>query len=363
MDDLTFLEQLRSHVPATMDAAARDFGRNLAATDGRELRALRKKLAGVVTQASPEAEPFVRALSMVARGFEAEREDETRDATEIAVIRARKHWAAALERMATGSTLPSELATALAIDPPQVTRLMDELEQAGLVARVAAQSDGRLRPCRLTPRGRRLQRRLQSEVSQGNIKDIVEAVVWTFAQLSVVGRASKRDVAADLCVRLGTPVGSRVLDVLIEALEWMDLATVVDESLVADYVRIDRQVDDLLERAADDPDAQLVQWMRKISRDDALVVRTCRDRWDVVVDRQGLKQVLVVRNDDLSYGEQRSLAGGSFGLFYDNPRLLRADQVSQTDLVERASKLYVLGAANTASLADVEVIDASAWAA
>lgn len=55
-----------------------------------------------------------------------------------------------------GPTSPSELAAEERVQPPSMTRIIDRLEEKGLVARAPAPGDGRSHLVSLTPAGRRL---------------------------------------------------------------------------------------------------------------------------------------------------------------------------------------------------------------
>ena len=59
----------------------------------------------------------------------------------------------ALKRIARASMTMGELATALGIDAPNVTQVVDELEDLGLVARRAHPTDRRVKIVTATPRG------------------------------------------------------------------------------------------------------------------------------------------------------------------------------------------------------------------
>jgi DNA-binding MarR family transcriptional regulator len=59
-----------------------------------------------------------------------------------------------LERVVeSGSTTPGQLATLLELDPATVTRLLRQLEDAGLVSRARSEDDGRVSTIAATPEG------------------------------------------------------------------------------------------------------------------------------------------------------------------------------------------------------------------
>lgn len=367
MDVETFLQQLRTQEPFAMEAAARDLGRDLAATDGGDLRAVRKKLAALARAPSPSfAGGFLSALMMVTRGFESEREDAAEDGALIAAVRSRKHWGAALDGIASDCVRPSDLADVLGIDAPHMTRVLDELGEVGLVARRAPVpgEDGRIRPCRLTTRGRLVHSKLHPHPTVGPIKDIVEAVVWSITRLLASGHTNKRDVTADIEARLAPSVVAPVLAALMDSLEWTALAVVDGESLMAPDVEVNSELDQLLEDAMDNDAAPLVLSLRSLSEARPLVIRTRRFRWDVVVTRRDLTAIRVVRDDDLAApsADLLSLAGDAFTVLYESPMLVRSDQTRPasgpfTAIMEQAAQRFVLGGAMTPPPPGFGVID------
>ncbi|MFN8217325.1 MAG: MarR family transcriptional regulator [Solirubrobacterales bacterium] len=83
-----------------------------------------------------------------------DRRREVAEAVGISFARAR-----AVRRLARRPMSMGELAAALAIDPPNATVVVDELEDLGLVSRGPHPSDGRAKLVSATPRGRELARR------------------------------------------------------------------------------------------------------------------------------------------------------------------------------------------------------------
>ena len=60
-----------------------------------------------------------------------------------------------------GSATPKQIALRLGMSPPNLTVLLDRLEQRGLLQRQRSASDGRATDLKLTPRGSTLARRAQ----------------------------------------------------------------------------------------------------------------------------------------------------------------------------------------------------------
>ncbi|HXA60964.1 MAG TPA: MarR family transcriptional regulator [Streptosporangiaceae bacterium] len=77
-----------------------------------------------------------------------DRRREVSDALGLSFIRAK-----ALRRLAEGPTTLRELATALIVDAPYTTVMVDDLERRGLVVRTAHPTDRRAKVVTVTPEG------------------------------------------------------------------------------------------------------------------------------------------------------------------------------------------------------------------
>lgn len=80
---------------------------------------------------------------------------------------------------------PSELAATMEVDPAAVTRLVDRLEAAGLVTRVADPHDGRSRRVQITAAGNAVRERGAQLVARANRR---LSAPFTAEELDVVAR-------------------------------------------------------------------------------------------------------------------------------------------------------------------------------
>lgn len=86
------------------------------------------------------------------------------DSQEVTRTALREDWRALLVELNSGAKLPSDLAARLGKDRPTVTRILKRMRTSGLVESFAHDSlDGRMRPHRLTIRGRNLLEQLSAE--------------------------------------------------------------------------------------------------------------------------------------------------------------------------------------------------------
>lgn len=92
--------------------------------------------------------------------LDTERRREVTDALGISFGRTR-----ALRRVARRPMSMSELATALTIDPPNATSLVDDLESLGLARRRPHPTDGRAKVVEATRKGKELARRADAILS------------------------------------------------------------------------------------------------------------------------------------------------------------------------------------------------------
>lgn len=334
-----------------MRSAARDLGRELAVTEASNLRTLRRQIA----EASRDTDDaftrgFVDALAMVARGFEAEREDEEDEEAAVVAVRTRPHWLDVLELAARRDLRPTDVKKALAREASQVTNLLAEIEEAGLIVRrdPGKTEDQRTRPFRLTARGREILNRASAGRWIAPIGPVVESVVRCVALLMAHGRASQTSLDQILRERLDGPVAAAALQHLAESLAGTSMALVDrDESIVAPSIELLSQLDRILEGSVDRPDAPLVVCLSQLAAREPVVLRVSNrgDEWDLLVNRSELKEAIqVIRGDDVSAGQLKP-AKPVYQVLYESPLLLEQDRQHEAtmSLIERATNRFVFG--------------------
>lgn len=351
MDVDTVLELLQSKEQPRMRTAARDLGRELAVTEASDLRPLRRRLGEIARDPGDAfAAGFVDALTAVTRGFEAEREDEQDEEAAVTAVRTRPHWLDVLELASRRDLRPKDVKHALDREASQVTTLLDEIEQAGLIVRrePGKTEDGRTRPFRLTARGRTILTRASAGRWVAPIGPVVEAVVRCVAQLVAHGRASKTNLDQILREKLDGPVAAAALQHLADSLAGTSMALVDrDDSIVAPSIELLSQLDRILEGSVDNPDAPLQRCLTQLSATDPMVVRVSNrgDEWDLLVNRSELKEAIqVVRGDDVSAGRARP-ATPVYQVLYESPLLLEQDRKREdmVSLIKGATNRFVFG--------------------
>lgn len=350
MSTSTLMSLLASGDRTQLAAAARDFGRLLSTTTPTDLRDTRRDLARVLDSTEDaHARGVIEGLAMVARGFEAEGAENQLEQAAASKVAARKHWAAILELAGDGRRLPRELAETLALEPSQVTRILDELEDADLMVRTApgAGEDGRTRPFRLSPKGRATcnQLRKHKPTTSAPIAALIESVVECMAILLASGRASRSKLALVLEQRLDETVSEIAMEHLTSALAGTSLAVLdTDDSLLAAGMEVQSHLDRVVQGALDNDDHGLVNWLRDLSKEQRLFVRATNrgDEWDVLVQRSDLTNVRVIRDDDL-VPDTAGAVIGAYGVLYESAVLLETDRRNQraTKLIEAAQSRHV----------------------
>ena len=140
----------------------------------QRLRVLREFRSGLATLQSNRIDESTQA-GMYASGYMASLLDvtaeyevhlqEVDDSQAVARVALREDWREVLGHLQGGARLPSDLASVMGKDRPTITRVLKKMRLAGLVETFASDSlDGRMRPHRLTLRGRALYEQLGAEV-------------------------------------------------------------------------------------------------------------------------------------------------------------------------------------------------------
>lgn len=97
-----------------------------------------------------------------------------------------------------GASRPTELATALALDPAAITRVVTRLEEKGLVRRTEHDTDARSRLVEITPAGRERAARglttlakANTALTQGFREDEIQTVVRFLTHAIALGRGAR----------------------------------------------------------------------------------------------------------------------------------------------------------------------------
>ncbi|HEY0478056.1 MAG TPA: MarR family transcriptional regulator [Kofleriaceae bacterium] len=354
---------LESGDMANWSAVARDLGRQLAAQVDRSkpwLLSFRRLVAGLRPRRAGDYDRgFLDALELVATGFERQLDDTVRDETEVLQLRAHPSWIAALRYIDQGVVRPSDLAEKLEVSPSAVTKLVDELEQAHLVTQT---TQGRERPCRLTPRARSVLGRLPPPDTTPVASDVmlvVPAVVTCVTTLIRDRRVARERFLDSLRhTRIANPAG--VLEVLDRSLRDASCAVLDDDDA---WVATDAALLDRLQQhvalACQNRPGTVVERLARLSERSELVLRVGGgvSTWDSAVGQLG--RIQVIRDDELRC--EAPLLAGEFQLVYESPSLLVADRRQWREWTERATTAaigrYHLGIAHGPVVPDFNLIE------
>lgn len=136
---------------------AREIGQELSINRGGLLDELRTSLEETSRDAGDFTRGFLQALAEVVRGYQAE--ELPKEQVQRASAQARlRDWGPALQAMANGPVLPTELRTFLGeAELSSVSRLLKDMRNMGLVDLFSSPGvDGRMRPHHLTLLGKRV---------------------------------------------------------------------------------------------------------------------------------------------------------------------------------------------------------------
>lgn len=321
---------LESGDVARWGAVARDLGRHLAAQIDRSkewLLPFRRLAAGLTPRRTNEYERgFLEALELVATGFERQLDDAAADETEIVQLRSHPRWVAVLRQIDEGTTRPIDLARRLGVHPSMVTKLIDELEDVQLVTQT---TQGKERPCRLTPRARVLLRRLpppeetSADVARV-VADVVPAVVACMTALVRDRRVGReRFLESMRGAHVANPVG--VLALLDTSLRETACAALDDDGawVATDAELLSRLRQHLVLACRGQP-GTLLEELAKLSERSEVLLRVGNgvSTWDSAMGSLG--RVRVIREDELRYGIPPP--SGDFQIVYESPSLLAADR-------------------------------------
>ena len=324
MEIQTVIEQLRE--ARTMDAAARQLGRDFASHETGDLRELQREVvalaAGLDERESAEVAAyrrgFLRALEMMAAGYEGQRIKATRDRADLAVIRSRRHWCDVLSAIKEGRHTQKEIHESTAIPTSTLSKVVTAMTNAKLVARRRREGaeDLRLHPLELTARGADACGRLFTDL-HAPLEDTVEAAVAGVTAIIERGRAPLSAIQHEFR-HLGEVRAVRATEIVTRVLSARCLA-IVDRSrsVVANVHEVDRDLlrafedalrtrtdlgaraFELAERdalaARDLPDI-VKQWMA-LSAGDKLIVRTSGrfNHWEIIQKTFGPVNLEIIR--------------------------------------------------------------------
>lgn len=357
--DLNAFASLLRH-PRTMDAAARDLGRHFAAQDTGNLRDLQRQLVAVERDVAPEpvagatdgtgfARGFLRALTMIASGFENERAERARADADLTAIQSRRHWATVLEAVHEGrETLTAIAAAKEGLETSSLSKAITAMEKAKLLIRrdCAKGEDQRMRPLQLTPQGRQACAKLFAD-SQASIDAVVEAAVTSTAMLFEVGRVSRSAIQSEFH-RLGPVRAERATSTLTRVLHGTSRVRVEkDQSVLAPTVALDRELDRALcdaVRTAErwertdgallftpsqrlSAEAPLVAQLAQLAAGERLFVRVSNKfpAWDIVVRKFGIDGTVQLLREGVPLPSPASV-GAAYRVLWESHAVLFRDR-------------------------------------
>jgi DNA-binding transcriptional ArsR family regulator len=333
---------LQSGEAAQRSAAARELGRTLAArSSGGWLVQFRKLAARLLRAPSSDYERgFLEALELVATGFERQVSEIRADESELARIRTRAHWSPALHMLSRGALRPVELSARLGISKSQVSKLIDELEDAELVTQVA---DGKERPCMITSRARVLLEKLPADAERLEPEKLVPAVVQCVGMIARDGRVGRGRLLA-MMQRGLTDAAPHVLELLGKSLRESSFGFHDDDdALVAPELELQTRIATHLALACSGKHSSLIRRLEELTAESPVLLRIAdgMNEWDVLA-AQRLKGLQVIRRHDLELLPPSP--DKRFQMVYGSPSLVVEDlKEGRKALVQKASGRYYLG--------------------
>lgn len=345
---------LTSGNQAQREASARGLGRNLAAQgSGDWLLKFRRFAAKQQKVASTDYERgFIEALELVSVGFERQSTEGEESEQEMARIKTRAHWLATLRLLAKGLLRPLEISEKLKVHKSQITRLLDELEEAGLVTR---KQEGKERHCRLTPRARALLGKLPDEPRVPAPGKLVAAVVRGVAAIHRDGRVGRSKLITSL-ERDVAEMAPQVLTLLGEALQNLALGFLDEEdALVATEGELRSRISGHLVLGCAGKKSALVEQLRALTGEGPILLRVGESfqEWDVLAAQQ-IPMLTILREKDLS---QFVPPEESYSVIYESPSLLAEDrQTDRKGFIEEAQRRYCLSIEEAPALLNVQML-------
>jgi DNA-binding MarR family transcriptional regulator len=346
---------LKSGDAAQRQSAARSLGRNLSANGaGAWLRKLQRLAVKLRKEASSEYERgFLEAMELVAEGFELQASETSVDEQELARIKSRAHWLPTLQLLARSSLRPLDLSTRLSIHKSQVTRLIDDLEEAKLVERA---QEGKERPCRLTPHARVVLSKLPEEVAPAPTEKLVSAVLRCIGIMARDQRVATSRLLGALQLDL-EGMAPRVLDLIEGSLRHLSLGFRANDGvMVATDGELRARISLHLVIGCSGKESALVETLQTLTEERPLLIRVGESlqEWDVLASKF-LKKVVIVREKDLRFSPVPQFE--SYGVLYESPALLTEDRsVGRSNFIDDAQERYCLSVDDSPPMANVRMV-------
>jgi DNA-binding MarR family transcriptional regulator len=350
---------LKSGDAAKRHSTARSFGRALSANgSGDWLRKLQRLVVKLHKGASSDYERgFLEALDLVAEGFDLQSSETAVNEQELGRIKSRAHWLPTLCLLAKGPQRPMDLSERLGIHKSQVTRLLDDLEEARLVERA---QDGKERPCRLTPHARVLIRKLPAEELSPPTEKLVSAVIRC---VGIMGR-DQRVASSRLLGALQLDVegmAPRVLDLIESSLrQWRMGFRATDGVFVTTEGELRSRISHHLAVGCAGRKSSLVDELQNLTSEAPLIVRVGESlqEWDVLA-KSFLDKVVVYREKDLRLSPMPEMK--HYSVLYESPSLLTEDRnMGRSDFIDEAQHRYCLSVDDSPPLNNVQMISVRA---
>lgn len=353
----------------TMEAGARQLGRDFGAHEVGDLRALQREIATLATSHDAESEAaafargFLQALELVASGYEGHRIKSTRDHADLAAIRSRRHWHRVLGAIKEGHQTLTAIHEATGIPTSNLSKVISAMVKARLLARRRRDDveDLRMHPLELTVSGADVCARLFADV-HAPLEETVAAAVAGVTGILEQGRTPLSAIEHEFR-SLGRVRAERAAAIVARELRSRCLA-VVDKSLsvVANVKEADRDLllafedalrarDHFGSRAFALPDPELpdiVKQWKALSAGDRLIVRTSGrfNHWEVILQTFGPTNAEIIRESMPlpPAPDERT----PFRMLWENAAVLRRDKERHgpwlTSVLSRARELNIYGA-------------------
>jgi DNA-binding MarR family transcriptional regulator len=348
------IELLSSGDADDLAEAARAIGRDLAHRRTAAVDEVRRFLDTRADQ-DPLARGFALAIEHVAGGFSVAGVEADQIAPLQRAIQLRAGWRKVLTALADGAARPSELALRTTLSRSRVSHILAGLERAELLERPRADrpgTDGRERPCRLTPLGYRALADADRSppIAGADLDAGVVATTYLLARLLSRGRASRASLEDALAEHLDPAAIPRVVDTALRAAKNAGLAVVgPDQAVTLAELHLQDVVNDALADALSDdsPIIPVIDLARaRVPEGGLVVVRSelMRSRWDIVIARRRLDDLRLIASADWLTGEVDRIAPRDrpFAMVYDSPPLARSERTSEhaRALLNRAEGVF-----------------------
>lgn len=339
---------LRSPDLRRFTAGGRDVGRLLFA-DPEQIGDARRQVEAVRRETAEHEEyrrGFLDGLEMVMAGFLRDHEFETVMERDLQFLQSRRHWLVVLKTIEGGTVNPSAIAKAIHVGEPSVSKILAELENAGLIERCSdAAGSTRAKPRRLTSRAHVVLHRLAQVAESAPVSAVASAVASCLPSLILSGWESRQRMVQLFEETLDVDLAAVALGSFIDTLAANGLASMeADGALVVTAVEqrssLDAKLRQLIHQRASIP------WLEK--REHIVIVRTVHDEWDVLLSRISLSGVRVLRDDDLRWGRIVP-SDEPYEMLYDAESLATQDSKEEVfrTVAAHASQRWVLSSSSS----------------